>query len=435
MKKIFLLLSLIFTILTFSQNRFEKIDEFLSYLNQNNKFMGSLSIREGDNVVFSKAYGFANVDEKLSADKETKYKIGSITKTFTAVMTMQLIEEKKLRLETKLAKFFPKVKNAELISIDDLLHQRTGIKDFLNADSTIIDLVYKKNSTQDIVDKIASYESLFEPNSKYEYSNSNYYLLGCIIEKITKKTYAENLEQRIVKKIGLKNTYFSFENIDSSNKESYSYLNNGEQWTVLPEVDNSLSYSTGGIISTPNDLTAFLYELFEGKLVKKSSLESMKDLKESYGKALIQFPFGERKFYGHNGIIDGFKATAGYYPTEKLGISLLINGENYSQNDIMIGVLSIYYKLPFPFPSFEKINPETIKAISGTYSSNDLPLKISIFEKNGELLAQATGQSSFPLTQKDEKTFIFPPARIEIEFGENTLILKQAGQKFNFNKE
>lgn len=435
MKKIFLLLSLIFSVLTFSQNRFEKIDEFLSYLNQNNKFMGSLSIREGDNVVFSKAYGFANVDEKLSADKETKYKIGSITKTFTAVMTMQLIEEKKLRLETKLAKFFPKVKNAELISIDDLLHQRTGIKDFLNADSTIIDLVYKKNSTQDIVDKIASYESLFEPNSKYEYSNSNYYLLGCIIEKITKKTYAENLEQRIVKKIGLKNTYFSFENIDSSNKESHSYLNNGEQWTVLPEVDNSLLFATGGIISTPNDLTAFLYELFEGKLVKKSSLESMKDLKESYGKALIQFPFGERKFYGHNGIIDGFKATAGYYPTEKLGISLLINGENYNQNDIMIGILSIYYKLPFPFPSFDKINPETIKVISGTYSSNDLPLKISIFEKNGELLAQATGQSSFPLTQKDEKTFIFPPARIEIEFGESTLILKQAGQKFNFNKE
>lgn len=82
-----------------------------------------------------------------------------------------------------------------------------------------------------------------------------------------------------------------------------------------------------------------------------------------------------------------------------------------------------------------KINPEKIKAISGVYSSKDIPLKITIFEKDGELLAQATGQSSFPLTQKNENTFVFQAARIEIEFGENSFILHQGGQKFNFIKE
>jgi hypothetical protein len=146
-------------------------------------------------------------------------------------------------------------------------------------------------------------------------------------------------------------------------------------------------------------------------------------------------PFGERKFYGHTGGIESFRSVVGYYPAEKTGISLIVNGDNYNRNDIMIGILSIYYKLPFPFPSFETIDPETIKKYSGIYSSKDIPLKITIFEKNGELLAQATGQSSFPLTQKNENTFIFQAARIELEFGEKSFILHQGGQKFTFNLE
>lgn len=107
MKKIILLLALTFSSILFSQDRFEKIDQYLKYLYDNNKFMGSLCIREGENVVFSKAYGFADVDQKIAADRLTKYKIGSISKTFTAVMILQLIEEKKLRPETKLTRFFP----------------------------------------------------------------------------------------------------------------------------------------------------------------------------------------------------------------------------------------------------------------------------------------------------------------------------------------
>ncbi len=435
MKKILLLFVLAFSTGLVAQNRYHKIDSLLNYLNKNDKFMGSISIREGDKVVFSKGYGFADADQKVVADNNTKYKVGSISKIFTAVITMQLIEEKKLRLETKLTKFFPKLENADKISIEDLLHHRTGIKDYINQDSLSQEELNAPDLKKAILNKIVNYQSIAEPNTKFEYSNSNYYLLGSIIETITKKSFAENLENRIVKKIGLKNTYYPSEQVNISKKESFSYLFDGKKWQKFEEWKNDIAYAAGAVISTPDDLTAFLYELFEGKLVKKTSLESMKELKDSYGKALIQMPFGERKFYGHTGGIESFRSVVGYYPTEKIGISLVVNGDNFNRNDIMIGILSMYYKMPFPFPSFEKINPETIEAFSGTYSSNDLPLKITIFEKEGELLAQATGQSSFPLTQKDEKTFVFQAARIEIEFGENTLILKQGGQKFNFVKE
>jgi CubicO group peptidase (beta-lactamase class C family) len=435
MKKLALIFALTYSLFTVAQDRFTKMDSLLTYLNKNDKFMGSLCIREGENVVFNKAYGFADVDKNISAHRMTKYKIGSITKTFTAVMIMQLIEEKKLNLQTKLNRFYPKIPNAEKITIYDLLHHRTGIVDYINGDSITAKNIYRFHSKEEMIQKITDYKPLFEPGTKHEYSNSNYNLLGYIIETLTKKSYAENIQTRIVKKANLLNTYFPQGKIETSIGESYSYLFNGTKWEKVEEWENSIAYSAGAIISTPADLTRFMYALFDEKLVKPSSLEQMKEIKEGYGKALMQFPFGERRFYGHTGGIENFRAVVGYYPTEKLGISLIVNGDNFNRNDIMIGVLSIYYKMPFPFPKFNKIEASELVKFTGTYSSKELPLKMTISEKNGELLAQATGQSAFPLTFKEEKTFIFAPAGIEMIFGENGFVLKQGGMSFNFSKE
>ena len=435
MKKLALIFALTYSLFTVAQDRFTKMDSLLSYLNKNDKFMGSLCIREAENVVFNKAYGFADVDKNISAHRMTKYKIGSVTKTFTAVMIMQLIEEKKLNLQTKLNRFYPKITNAEKITIYDLLHHRTGIVDYINGDSITAKNIYRFHSKEEMIQKITDYKPLFEPGTKNEYSNSNYNLLGYIIETLTKKSYAENLQTRIVKKANLVNTYFPSEKINTAKGESYSYTNNGSQWEKITEWENSIAYSAGAIISTPADVTRFMYTLFDGKLIKPSSLEQMKEIKEGYGKALMQFPFGERRFYGHTGGIENFRAVVGYYPTEKLGISLIVNGDNFNRNDIMIGILSIYYKMPFPFPTFTKVDPAILAKYTGTYASKELPLKITITEKDKELIAQATGQSAFPLTFKVEKTFIFASAGIEIIFGENSFVLNQGGMRFNFTKE
>lgn len=456
MKKLFSLLLLIFSIVTFSQDRFEKIDEYLNYLYENNKFMGSLCIRDREHIVFNKAYGYADVENKIEADRTTKYKIGSISKTFTSVMVLQLIEERKLRLDTKLKKYFPKVAKADSISISDLLYQRTGIPDYINHDSLTTAELSSPDLKEAIYKKIENYDSRFSPGSKFEYSNSNYYLLGGIIEKITKKSYTENLNERIVAKIELgimedkyemsdkgavkkqvfvPTTYYKTDATATNNKESFSYIFNGESWEQIPEWKNETAFAAGAIISTPNDLTHFMNALFEGKLLNKKSLEIMTTLKEGYGAGLLQAPFGDRRFYTHTGGIENFRPVVGYNVPEKMSIALIVNGDNYSRNDIMIGVLSMYYKLPFPFPNFEKIKPELIEKYSGTYSSEQLPMKITIFEKNGEMLAQATNQPSFPLTMQDEKTFIFASAGIEMVFDVNSFVLKQGGMNFNFTKE
>jgi CubicO group peptidase (beta-lactamase class C family) len=455
MKKL-LLFVFTFSSFTFAQDKFTRMDSLLNYLHENNKFMGSLTIREGENVVFNKAYGFADVEKNIKADRLTRYKIGSISKTFTAVMVMQLIEEKKMTLQTKLNRFYPKIQNAEKISIYDLLHHRTGIVDYVNQDASFHASLDKKHSKEDILKVITSFKSNFEPGSKYEYSNSNFFILGCIIEKLTKKSYAENLQNRIVKKAELgtyenktemtakgavtnkvfvPTTYYVEDATNTANKESYSYYFDGTNWVKSLENHNSIPFASGGITSTPADLTKFIHALFNGKLVNASSLEQMKEIKEGYGKALIQFPFGERRFYGHGGKIEEFSSMLGYYPTEKLSFSLISNGNNFEQNDIIIGILSIYYKMPFPFPKFMKMDKAELAKFTGTYASKELPIKIMVSEKNGELFAQATGQSAFPLTFKEERTFVFAPAGIEMVFGDNAFVLIQGGMKFNFTKE
>ncbi len=437
MKKALSILFLFLSLSTFAQEiRFARIDSLLNYLYENDKFMGSLCIRQGDEVVFKQAYGFSEATKGVRANGATKYKIGSISKTFTATMIMQLVEEKKIVLTTKLNRFFPKIDQSDKITIEHLLYQRTGIKDYANADATLTDVLGKPNTKELILKKIENYSSMFEPDSQHEYSNSNYFILGLIIEKITKKSFAENLKTRISDKLELKNTYYTNDKTDVTKRESYSYTFNGEYWDKIDEWNNNIAFSSGGIISTPEDLTKFIRALFKGNLVTPVSLELMKTLKDTYGMALIRFPFGERKFYGHNGKIEGFGSTMGYYEKDDLTISLIVNGENYSQNDIMIGILSIYYKLPYPFPNFKKLDTELIKKYSGTFASKDIPLKITVFEKEGNLLAQATGQPSFPLTFSKDDVFVFAAAGIEMEFTSSTsFILKQGGKKFNFTKE
>lgn len=414
--------------------RFRKIDSLLSYLNHNNRFMGQVSIREGDDVVFEKAYGLPNTKTEEQPNKNTKYKIGSITKTFTAVMIMQLVEEKKLKLDNTLSRFYPQVPNADKITINDLLRHRSGIVDYVNADSTVV--MTAKVSKKDMIDRIAAYKPVFEPNTKAEYSNSNYYLLGCIIEDLTKTPYKTNLKNRIVDKLKLKNTYM-VDKAEASRNEVVSYIYNGEQWDAFPEWDMSLPFSAGAITSTANDLTAFLRGIFSGKLLKPTSVDEMTQLRESYGIGFVTFPFGERKFFGHTGGIEGFKSVVGYYPAEKMGISLIVNGDNFNRNDIMIGILSIYYKMPFAFPNIKqfKVDETVLKSYEGTYASKEIPLKINIKADKGKIIAQATGQGAFPLNAISTNEFVFDPAGVNMTFGDKTMLLKQGGVEIKFVKE
>lgn len=439
MKKVLLLSVFLFIATVVSaqtEAKYKKIDSLFNYLYQNERFMGAVQIREGNTVVFDKAYGFADVESKIEATPNTKYKIGSITKTFTAAMIFQLIEEKKLTLDTKLYKFYPKIKNAEKITIGHLLGHKSGIYNFTNEENFISEVVHPI-SKESMLAKLANFEPVFEPNTKAEYSNSNYILLGYILERITKKTYAENLNNRIITKIGLKNTSY-FNTINAADQEVFSYeLNDQKKLEKIKEWDASQADAAGALQSTSADLTLFIQALFEEKIINKSSLAEMIKLDDGYGKGIFAAPFGDRTFYTHNGGIEGFTSTLGYYPKEKLGFSILMNFDNYSMNELVVSLLSIYYKMPYEFPKLQSItvSESILKSYEGIYAAANFPLKITIKNVNGTLTGQATGQPSFPLVAVSETEFLFEQAKISIVFTKDGFEFSQSGRPLTFKKE
>lgn len=437
-KSIILSMSLLFTMSLLGQNqsKFRKLDSLFNYLEQNDKFMGSVAIRENDKVVFEKSYGFADLDLKRNANSNTKYKVGSITKTFTASIIFQLIDQNKLALETNLSKFYPEIKNAERITIGQMLNHKSGIFNFTNEDD-FIKFASQSKTKQEMVSKIASFDAAFEPDSKADYSNSNYLLLGYIIEKITGKTYQENVKQRIIDKIGLKNTSY-YDVINSAENEAFSYNYNSDK--KLEKIDQWSATQVGGagaLESTPDDLTKFTNALFSGKIISKNALDEMTKIDQGFGKGIFTAPFGDRTFYTHNGGIEGFTASYGYNPEENVGFSILLNFDNYSMNDMTVGLLKIYYDKPYEFPQFKSVavSRDLLKKYEGIYSAENFPPKIIIKVENNMLTGQVSGQSAFPLTSVSETEFNFEKAHVTINFKENGFEFKQGGKTIEFTKD
>lgn len=420
-----------------SQNFDEsKLDDYFDALESNNIFMGSIAVSQNGEIIYSRSLGYSDFENKLKANNNTRYGIGSISKTFTTVLVLKGVEEKKIDLNQTIDKYFPTIENSNNITISDLLYHRSGIHDFTE-DMDYLTWYTQPKTEQEMVAIIANRGSDFEPDSKSKYSNPNFILLSYILEKSYQKSYGELLEEYITAPIGLKNTSFG-ETVNNPNKKSNSYKFL-ETWNLVPETDSSIPMGAGGIVSTPSDLIKFSNALFSGHLLDSVSLNKMMTMKDNFGMGLFQFPFNHTVGYGHTGGIDGFTSIFSHFSDGNISYALMSNGTSYNNNDISISVLSAVYDKPYDIPVFSTIElqSEDLDQYLGIYSSAQLPMKITITKNNNTLIAQATGQSSFPLEATEKDKFIFKLAGIVLEFNpsERTMMLKQGGGQFLFTRD
>ena len=414
-----------------------KLDTYFNELASHNKFMGSVAVSKNNKVIYTKSIGFANTDKQIKADENTKYRIGSISKTFTAALVFKAVEAGKIRLDQTIESFFPSFPKANKITVEQLLNHSSGIHNFTD-DSEYLTWNTRPKTEPEMVDIISKGGSEFEPGSQSEYSNSNYVLLTYILENTYKKPYGEILKEYISKPLGLKNTYFGGK-VDGKSDVSMSYKWMGGKWNVEPETDMSIPLGAGGIISTPIDLVNFSDALFSGNVVKEESLKQMKSLKNNYGMGLFQFPFGTRQGYGHTGGIDSFSSIVTHFADGNVSYALTSNGTNFRNNDISIAVLSAVYNENYEIPEMVTITltPQDLDQYLGLYNSSIISLKINVTKEGNQLIAQATGQPSFPLEPTAKNKFKFDAAGVVLEFNpaENTMVLKQGGGEFIFKKE
>ncbi len=413
-----------------------KLDAFFDALSANNQFMGSVAISRGGEIIYTRSTGFTSVETGREADEHSIYRIGSISKTFTAVLALKAVEEKKLDLDATIDKFFPTVPNAARIKVRHLLSHRSGIHNITN-DADYVTWHTQPKTADEMVGIIAKAGSDFEPDTKAAYSNSNFILLTYLLEKTFRKPYAELLTLYITKPLGLTNTAMGGK-INPANNACASYRFDGK-WVLTPETDMSIPMGAGAIVSTPSDLVRFGNALLGGKLLSSESLALMKTIKDGYGLGLIRFPFYDKFGYGHTGGIDGFSSMFGHFADGNVAFALTSNGTVYGTNDIAIALLSAAYGKPYEIPVFTtyQTTTEELDQYLGTYSSAQLPLKITVTKDKNNLVAQATGQSAFALEATARGKFRYIQAGIIMEFdpANKTMILKQGGGQFLFKRE
>lgn len=433
----FLFVLSLLTLTTYSQdNNTKKIDSLISYLEKNNQGIGTIAIAKGGKTIYSKQFG----QKKLKPEDQTpeNYHIGSVTKMLTATMIYQLVDAKKLQLDEKIAIYFPEVPNAKNISIIDLLSHKSGLKDYVFKNDSLMYWLTKPVAEAAIFSEIKRQGVAFQPGDSVRYSNTGYFLLTKILEKKYRKNYKAILEQQIIKPLHLQYTRsIAVGNSDKGVAKSFRY---GMAWEEIKEFYFPNVVGVGDVVSTPEDMNTFMQALYSNKLISAKSLAIMQPVaKNRFGSGQMQFPFMERTFYGHGGDTYGSHTIVAYNPKDQLGVTLILNGQEMTSSQYLIAVLNVLYDQLYRFPSFNTTyTPDsgTFTVLEGTYSGTGIPLKIKIAKSGTKLTAQASGQTAFELQATGPNKFRKPSIQLEMEFhADQSMTLKQSGREFLLHKE
>ncbi len=411
----------------------QKLDAYFDTLDGH--FMGSVVVQRDGQTIYQKSLGFADVENQIPCTTETEFRIGSISKPFTAVMVLKAANEGRLSLNDPLTKYFSdaQIANAEQITIDQLLYHRSGLRDIVN-DMPADYLTYytTPQTRQQILERVAAAGTNFAPDSTYRYCNTGYNLLGFILEDVYGKPYAEVVDELIVKPLDLRHTRFSEAvNPQRGDARSYALL---DHWQVQPETDASVALGAGAMASTPADLAKFGRALFDG-IFGDNLREQMKQQKEGIGRGLFPFSHNGHSGYGHSGAIDGFKSQLEVF--DNLTIAFCSNGTDIDLNKITLTILDILDGKEIEKPDSNKyleLTPDQLAPCEGIFVCEAIGMEVTVTVAGNRLCAQAAGQQSFPLDALSADDFEYKAIGVAITFSpdRNKVTLKQMGQTFEF---
>ena len=335
----------------FGQDKAAKIDALIQQYVANRQFNGAVLVAEKGNVIFKKGYGLANMEWTIPNAPDTKFRLGSITKQFTAMLIMQLVEQGKLKLDGKVTDYLPDYPKAtgDKITVHHLLTHTSGIPNYTNFPKFFETLSRDPYTPSVFVKQFADKPLDFEPGSKFSYSNSGYFLLGVLIEKVTGKSYAEVLKETILMPLQMKDTgYDLFGPILP--KRATGYEKNFTGYTNAPYLDMSIPYAAGSLYSTVEDLYRWDQALYTDKLLSARSKAIMFTPfldHYAYGWGVGKTNVGNLKdsllMIGHGGGINGFNTLISRLPQDKQLVVLLNNTGGAPLNSIQKNILNILY--------------------------------------------------------------------------------------------
>jgi len=400
------------------------------------QFMGTVLVAQDGKVLLDKGYGFANLEWDIANTPTTKFRLGSLTKQFTAASILLLEERGKLKIEDPVKKYMPDAPAAwDKITIFHLLTHTSGIPNFTGfPDYESTEAI--PTTPEKLVARFRDKPLEFEPGTKWNYSNSGYVLLGYLLEKISGQKYSEFVQQNIFTPLGMKDSgYDSNSTVIARRAAGYSRSPNGP--VNAGYVDMTIPFSAGALYSTTEDLLRWEQGLFGGKVLAAASLAKMTTpFKEDYAFGLGVSTNNGHKMIAHDGGIQGFNTFLAYFPDDKLVVAVLANLNGPFADQIARNLAKVAHGEKVVLPAERKeitVSPEILKQYVGTYELAPT-FSIAITLENGQLMTQATNQGKLPLFAESETVFFLKVVDAQVEFVKNEkgevthLVLHQNGR-------
>jgi CubicO group peptidase (beta-lactamase class C family) len=403
-----------------------------------NHFMGTVLVAKGDQVLLSKGYGSANLEWNVPNTPSTRFRLGSVTKQFTAASILLLEERGKLTVEDPVKKYVPDAPAAwDKITIFNVLTHTSGIPSF-SGFPDYASLEPFPTTPEKLLARFRDKPLDFEPGEKWNYSNSGYVLLAYLIEKLSGESYAKFVQENIFTPLGMKDSGYDSNSAIILHRAAGYASGRGGIVTNAGYIDMSVPFGAGGLYSTTEDLLRWEQGLFGGKLLSAASLQKMTTpFKNNYAFGVGVRTENGHKLIDHNGGIEGFSTDLAYYPEDKITVAVLSNVTGAaSPGEIATKLGAVAHGENVQLTSERKeisVSPEILGKYVGVYGmAPNVTMAITL--ANGQLISQMTRQGPVPLFAESETMFFPKVVDAEIEFPKDTkehatqLILHQGGR-------
>ena len=401
-----------------------KVEEYMDARVRRDRFSGSVLIARAGKVLFCRGYGLANREHEVPCTPKTKYRLGSITKQFTAMAILILQEQGKLSISDPVKKHFPQApKSWDGITIHHLLTHTSGIPNYTSLPDFLKTLP-DRVTLKELIGRFKDKPLEFQPGEKFKYSNSGYILLGQIIETAAAMPYATFLKQAIFDPLQMRDT--GYDNaIPILMHRAAGYTRRlGLVLTNADYVDMSIPHAAGALYSTVEDLLKWDQALDAGKLISQKSFDAMfTPCKDNYGYGWLVDRKFNRTRQAHGGGIMGFVTIIERFPTEKVLVVVLSNLENSPVGVIGNDLAAITLGEPYVVPREPKVvvvDPKLYDAYTGRFEA-DLPdgkgkREYTITQERGRLMLESKDQTKLEAVPEAESRFYIKGWDAVVEF-------------------
>ena len=408
-------LFLFIAIVSFGQNRQieKKLDGLLTQQFKQNQPGCEVLVAKQGKIIYKKAFGSADIELNVPMKPDMVFNLASITKQFTAVAVMQLVEQGKISLHDSIQKYFPDFPSKKYtITIENLLTHTSGIKDYMQVDAPEPYMERWDFTPKQLIDVFKDFPLEFKPGTQFRYSNSGYALLGYIIEKVSSESYPEYIKEHILLPLGLNHTYYDTNNTIIPGRVN-GYFKDKDGLKKADYWSPTIAYAAGGLISNVEDLYRWNRGLLSYKILDKKYLDKaftpyqLSDgTSTNYGYGWYINTTNGIKSIEHSGAKNGFLSNEIYYPKQDIFIALLFNSENAPKDAISNSVSSIV--LGTPLQNATQIADSVLNKYVGIYTlTTDSQKTIRIEKQNHSLNAKVSGQETYPLLFQSNTKFQF----------------------------